>query len=235
MSPLIRRMLRRNDRVPIRSRHLREKRVQAASTFLLKSRRLTLGIVLASVVAVILICFWGLAPSGPRVSQDQTARTRVVSEFDFTFVSRILTEEERDRQRKQVAPVYMVNHNLFSQFEVFINKLNDQIDEFSRNHRNLPRMQQESKLEDTLTESISQSTFNIDVGSVITLYRETGFRGSYRLLQDGLTVLWNINKDGIFSPVGSRGGNPWIDSVLFASWMIVGKPGRLVIEHVNRR
>jgi cyclic-di-AMP phosphodiesterase PgpH len=138
------------------------------------------------------------------VSQDQIARTRVVSESDFSFISRILTERERDRQRKQVAPVYAVNHQLFSRFEVFINALNDLILDFSRNNRNLPRVLQESKLEETLTEFINQSEFKIDVSGAITLYRETDFRGRYRLLQQGLTVLWNINKDGIFSPLGTR-------------------------------
>ena len=43
------------------------------------------------------------------------------------------------------------------------------------------------------------------MNSVLTLYRETDFRGRYRLLQQGLTELWYIYREGIFSPISQPG------------------------------
>jgi putative nucleotidyltransferase with HDIG domain len=200
MSPTFQKWMKRSERVPTRSRHLREKRVEAKSAFLLKSRRLTVLIAFSAMLWVVLICFWGLAPSGPRVALDQIARTRVVSEVDFSFVSKVLTDRERDLQRKQIAPIYSIDYQHFSDFEAFINELNDLIRNFSRNNRNLSLAQQERKLEELISEHIAKSRFNVDVNSLVTLYRESDFWGRYRLLQQGLTVLWNLYREGIFSP-----------------------------------
>ena len=205
MTALYSKFFRRSERSSTKSRHLREKRVEAKSTFLQKSRRLTALILFSTTVALILIGFWGQAPSGPRVSIDQVARTRVIAELPFTYISKIQTEREKDRLRKQVPPVYSVDYQHFSDFEVFINELNDFILEFSKANRNLPKSQQEVKLEEELNAYIAKSNFKLDVNSLLTLYRETDFRGRYRLLSQGLTVLWNIYREGIFSPVASGG------------------------------
>lgn len=204
MTAFLRNFFRKSVKTPTKSRHLREKRVEAKSTFLLKSRRLTLLILLGTTATLILISFWGQAPSGPRVSADQIARIRVIAEFPFSFLSKIQTEREKDRQRKQVPPVYSVNYQHFSNFEVFINELNDLILDFARSNRNLPKNQQELKLEEELNRYITDSDFKLDVSSLLTLYRETDFRGRYRLLQQGLTILWNIYREGIFSPVSAQ-------------------------------
>jgi len=201
MTSFFRKYFLKQEKVPTRSRHLREKRVAAKSTFLLKSQRLTFLIVAITTLAIALITFWGQAPSGPRISVDQIARVQVAAEFPFTYISKIQTDREKDRQRKQVPPVYSVSYQHFSEFEVFINELNDLILEFSKENRNLPRNQQETKLEETLNDYISKSKFPVDVSSILTLYRETDFRGRYRLLQQGLTELWYIYREGIFSPV----------------------------------
>ena len=204
MTALYSKLFRRSKKTPTKSRHLREKRVEAKSTFLQKSRRLTALILFSTTAALILISFWGQAPSGPRVSIGQVARTRVIAEFPFPYISKIQTEAERDRIRKQVPPVYRVDYKHFSDFEVFINELNDLIFDFSRTNRKLPRDQQEAKLEEELNTYIANSEFKLDVNSLLTLYRETDFRGRYRLLSQGLTVLWNIYREGIFSPVSAQ-------------------------------
>ncbi len=206
MTTLFRRIFRIREKGSTRSRHLREKRVAAKSTFLLKSRRLTLLILLCSTILISFVSFWGQAPSGPRISVDQLARVQVNAETSFSYVSRIRTELKRDLQRKQVAPVYAVSYERFSEFEVFINELNDLLLEFSRTHRELSPNEQERKLEETLHTTITNSTFSVDVSSVLTLYRETDFRERYRLLQQGLTELWHIYREGIFSP-GSQAAN----------------------------
>ena len=205
MTALYSKLFRRSEKTPTKSRHLREKRVEAKSTFLQKSRRITTLILFSTTAALILISFWGQAPSGPRVSIDQVARTRVIAELPFHYISKIQTEVEKDRIRKQVPPVYSVNYQHFSDFEVFINELNDLIFNFSKTNRKLPKDQQEVKLEEELNTYIANSAFKLDVNSLLTLYRETDFRGRYRLLSQGLTVLWNIYREGIFSPVSAQG------------------------------
>lgn len=206
MTTLIRKYFRRSDRSATRSRHLREKRVAAKSTFLLKSRRLTIGLVIVTTIAIALVSFWGQAPSGPRISVDQLARVQVISEFPFEYTSKIQTEREKDRMRKQVAPVYSVSYEHFSEFELFINELNDLILEFSRENRDLSKSQQEKKLEEALNTYVAESSFMVNVSSILTLYRETDFRGRYRLLQQGLTELWYIYREGIFSPMSQISG-----------------------------
>jgi len=206
MTTLIRKYFRRSDRSSTRSRHLREKRVAAKSTFLLKSRRLTIGLVIVTTIAIALVSFLGQAPSGPRISVDQLARVQVTAEFPFDYTSKIQTEREKDRMRKQVAPVYSVSYEHFSEFELFINELNDLILEFSRENRDLPKNQQEKKLEEALNTYVAESSFMVDVSSILTLYRETDFRGRYRLLQQGLTELWYIYREGIFSPISQLSG-----------------------------
>jgi len=108
--------------------------------------------------------------------------------------------------RKQVAPVYSVSYEHFSEFELFINELNDLILEFSRENRDLSKSQQEKKLEEALNTYVAESSFMVNVSSILTLYRETDFRGRYRLLQQGLTELWYIYREGIFSPMSQISG-----------------------------
>ncbi len=206
MTAFIRKYLRKRDKNLTRSRHLREKRVAAKSTFLLKNRRLTIAIVVATTFALALISFWGQAPSGPRISADQLARVQVTAEFPFTYISKIQTDREKERQRKQVAPIYSVSYQHFSEFEVFINNLNDLMLKFSQENRDLSKSQQEEQIEALLNETIQKSKFSVDVNGILTLYRETDFRGRYRLLQQGLTELWYIYREGIFSPVSQRPG-----------------------------
>ena len=207
MTTFIRKYFRKGDRSQTRSRHLREQRVAAKSTFLQKSRRLTIALVIATTVAIALISFWGQAPSGPRISVDQLARVQVTAEFPFKYISKIQTDREIDRMRKQVAPVYSVSYEHFSDFEVFINELNDLILEFSRENRDLAKNQQEAKLEEALNNYVSESKFKVDVSSILTLYRETDFRGRYRLLQQGLTELWYIYREGVFNPTSRQVSN----------------------------
>jgi cyclic-di-AMP phosphodiesterase PgpH len=200
MTPYFRSFFNKHERSPTRSRHLREKRDAAKTVFLLTSKRLTSLIIFVSCLIIGLVSFWGQAPSSPRISVDQLARVQVAAEVPFTYTSRIQTERERDRARKQIAPIYAIQYERFSEFEVFINDLNDMILEFSRQNRDLPRVQQESRLEEALNETIARSGFTVDVNAILTLYRVTDFRGRYRLLQQGLTELWHVYREGIFAP-----------------------------------
>ena len=206
MTDFFRRFFPSKNQKATKSRHLREKRVEAKSNFLLQSRRLTFSIGITTLLALILISFWGQAPTGPRVSVDQVARTRVVAEYPFSYESTILTERKKEQERKMVPPVYQVDYSPFSQFELFINRLNSKILDFSRENRELLEEEQNQKLEQELAEFIQSSGLDLDIESLLTLYRETDERVRYRLLQQGLTVLWNIYRQGIFNPVNQRSG-----------------------------
>jgi putative nucleotidyltransferase with HDIG domain len=189
---------------PTKSRHLREKRVEAKSVFLLKSRLLTLLILVGTILALITISFLGQAPTGPQISRGQTARTQVNAEFSFSYESQILTEQKISRERKQVPPVYTIDYNHFQDFEVFINDLNNMILDFSNENRNLPRSQQTAMLEQALDNYIGNSSFEVSTESILSLYRQTDYRGRYRLLQQGIFVLWGIYREGIFDPLTSQ-------------------------------
>ena len=163
-------------------------------------------ILLLSFLATIFVTFWGQAPSGPRLAPDQVARTRVVADFPFEYESRILTDRAKEIRRKEIPPVYTVNYQHFTEFETFINSLNEKILRFSREPLASPETQVE-KLEQELAEIITNSKFHPDVKSLLTLYRETDSQERYRLFQNGLNKLWIICQPGIVDP-----SIPWFAS-----------------------
>jgi putative nucleotidyltransferase with HDIG domain len=204
MTQYLRKLFGQEKDKPTKSRHLREKRVEAKSVFLLNSRLLTLLILVGTFLALIAVSFLGQAPTGPQIYRGQTARTQVIAEFSFSYESELLTQQKIERERKQVPPVYTVNYVHFQDFEVFINDLNNMILDFSNENRNLPRSEQAALLEQALDDYINDSGFELSTDSILTLYRETDYRGRYHLLQQGIFVLWGIYREGIFNPLTSQ-------------------------------
>ena len=207
MASFFKRLLSGQSRTSTRSRHSRDKRAEKKFVFYESSRRIVFLILLLSFLATIFVTFWGQAPSGPRLAPDQVARTRVVADFPFEYESRILTDRAKEIRRKEIPPVYTVNYQHFTEFETFINSLNEKILRFSRANRSLPRETQVEKLEQELAEIITNSKFHPDVKSLLTLYRETDSQERYRLFQNGLNKLWNICQPGIVDP-----SIPWFAS-----------------------
>ncbi|HOO92980.1 MAG TPA: hypothetical protein PKX94_05895, partial [Opitutales bacterium] len=160
MASFLKRLFSGQNRTSTRSRHSRDKRAEKKFVFYESSRRIVLLILLLSFLATIIVTFWGQAPSGPRLAPDQVARTRVVADFPFEYESRILTDRAKEIRRKEIPPVYTVNYLHFTEFETFINSLNEKILRFSRANRSLPRDTQVEKLELELAEIITNSKFH---------------------------------------------------------------------------
>ncbi len=201
MTSFFQKVLNPNGRGHTRSRRVREQRIQAQYNFVEKSRRITFLIFSITTAILILTAFLGQAPSGPRLLPEQVAKTRVIADLDFQYESAILTERKSDRIQKQIPPVYSVDFTHFSSFEVYINELNEFLVSFSREHSELEMSEQIGLLDTSLREWFAAQPYAADINSILTVYQETENTTNYRVLQQGLTLLWNIYRQGIFAPI----------------------------------
>jgi putative nucleotidyltransferase with HDIG domain len=67
-------------------------------------------------ILVVEICFVGLSPAGPQVVKGQYARTRIIAEIPFSYLSEIETERAREEIRQQMPPVYRLDQTPYETF-----------------------------------------------------------------------------------------------------------------------
>ncbi|MBC2594231.1 HDIG domain-containing protein [Ruficoccus amylovorans] len=159
------------------------------------------GLMVALTLAIVLICFVGRSPTGPRVLPGQTARIRVTAEIPFTYTSQIQTNRLIEQRKLQIGPYYQINPDVFQSFSQRIDQLETGIKE-----ELLPELQElpaeDRKLAiDTFTQQFNQLTgMGVSSEDITLLIDRCTPEQLTRYLNEGKLILRDILRDGIYQP-----------------------------------
>lgn len=151
---------------------------------------------------VILICFVGLSPAGPQIYPGQIAKIRIVAEIPFSYDSPIRTRQRAELRRKQTPPIYRLDFEPYQRFEEFIesfvreaNALRSELTETNAE----PQTRQEAVA--AFAESVARETrFNVRGDDVAQLMGDLPEERLERVMNEGLVLLRQLYRDGIYNP-----------------------------------
>ena len=147
---------------------------------------------------VILVCFVGLSPGGPQILLNQEARTRIVAEFPFSYESHFLTERLIQQRRKRIPPVYQLKFDYFNRFQEYINRLRTNLDKFHDNTKEISANDRDLALQKFVTEIAQDSPHYLNSEDLSILLDNLDSEQRDRLLEEGLMLLHNITREGIY-------------------------------------
>ncbi len=159
---------------------------------------------------VIIICYLGQKPKGPRIILNQAAQSRIVSEFHFQYQSEVLAEAAAAAVRAQVPPVFQRTFAPFDKFSDFINDLNSSIAKTQIDFEAEGSEVLQSELQKTATSLIESNNLEIDPDIIAKLTTQTNPKDRSALLTDALSVLKGIYEDGIYSANRSETAGPQV-------------------------
>jgi cyclic-di-AMP phosphodiesterase PgpH len=170
-------------------------------------------------VAVIETCFVGLSPAGPQTTKGQEAKTRIIAEIPFTYVSEIETERAKAEIRQKTPPVYTLDQTPVQNFRKWV--LVE--DESLAKYLSAPGMAEkategpQSGILEVTTEEMEAflaslpegNPYNINGEDLAELANTLGKDERAQALEEGLRFLSDIYRQGIYSenqnPVHSGG------------------------------
>lgn len=149
----------------------------------------------------VFICFAGLSPAGPMVQQDQVSRIRITAEIPFTYVSQIETDRRMEAVRRKVPPVFLLDLEPYREFRSYTEQLLSDLAEFAAVPENTPdelaRLQIQ-EVETFLQEYPANNPYSLRPADLATLYNQLGPARSQATLTEGLIVLGEIFRKGIY-------------------------------------
>jgi len=149
-------------------------------------------------ILAVIFCFVGLSPAGPNVQENQISRIRISSEIDFDYVSRIQTEKKLAAQRQRVPPVYRLAFRPYERFREYLLSLYPAFAESA------PSGDGEELRVETASRFLQQysagNPYGIRPSDLSVLYNQLGKEKGIRMLNEGLHLLRDIHRQGIFDP-----------------------------------
>ena len=154
---------------------------------------------LAFITLVVMICFLGQKPQGPRVILDHPAATRIVAEYPFSYTSEIAMREKISEVRAQVPPVFERTFEPFRQFRETVTDLNSAIAKAQIKQEKRDTGADGGALRETIREAIAKNgATGIDPEAVLALIEQTTPRQRSELFSDALEILRELYEEGIF-------------------------------------
>lgn len=167
--------------------------------YLETSQIVAVGLFLVLLMAVVFICFAGQSPAGPQLLPNQTAKFRVVAEIPFSYESRVRTRRLMDQRRQQVEPVYVLNNKVFDDFRVDIRRLAEKVNSRLPVDEALPMRDVLGPLVEDINRRFRlESGLHLNTEDLLTVITHAPSADRAGLLQEGLLVLREIMREGVF-------------------------------------
>jgi putative nucleotidyltransferase with HDIG domain len=182
----------------------------ATSQFFETSQLIEVSLFALFLGLVVMICYLGQKPKGPRIILNQAAQSRIVSEFQFQYESEVLAESKAAAVRAQVPPVFQRTFVPFEKFRDFINNLNSSIAKNQIDFEAEGSDVLQSELKKAAISLIETSKLNIDPKDILQLTAQTPPKERSALFIDALSVLKDIYEDGIYSASSTETAGPQV-------------------------
>ncbi len=152
-------------------------------------------------VAATLIAFAGLSPASPLVQQDQVSRIRITAEIPFTYVSDIRTQQLLDDVGKRVPPVFRLDMAPYRNFRSYMERLAVDLANYAEVPANTPESLaklEESEIQSFLNEYAAGNPYNLQPSDLATLYNQLGAERFQSVVNEGLIIMGEIFRKGIY-------------------------------------
>lgn len=189
-----------------RRRDSRSSNPDNTTDFFETSRIIEGGLFLLFSMLVVIICFLGQQPRGPRIILGQPASERIVADFPFNYTSQVEAEQLARATRAQVPPVFQRTFQPYEAFKKFISELNsgiakNQIDFESEGPETL-----ETELTKTAQALIESYQLKIDPDIIVELNSQITPKERSTLFQEAIDILKAIYEDGVYT-LGTADGS----------------------------
>ncbi len=178
-----------------------------ASHFFETSKLVEAGLFLLFSMLVVIICFLGQKPKGPRLILNNPAPSRIVAEFPFTYTSKVQAEKMAGAVRAQVPPVFQRTFEPYDAFRKFIGDLNTGIAKNQIDFESQGPEAVSAEQEKTAKSLVEASQLNIDPAVIIELISKITPKERSSLFNDALGVLKSLYDDGVYSARSADGTN----------------------------
>lgn len=151
----------------------------------------------------VFISFFGLSPAGPMVQSDQMARIRVAADIAFDYISRIETERRMESVRQRVPPVFRLEMTQFNAFHAHLNDLFADLAAFASVPENTPieaTRLRINEVESFLEQHPGGNPFGLRATDLLTFYNQLGLERGQSMITEGLIILGEIYRKGIYQP-----------------------------------
>jgi len=182
----------------------------ATSYFFETSQLIEISLFLLFSALVVIICFLGQKPNGPRIILNQAAQTRIVSEFQFEYASAVQAEAAAAAARAQVPPVFQRTFDPYEKYSRFINDLNSSIAKNKIDYEAEGKERLQAELLKTAQALIETNALAIESEKIGELTTQTTPKERSVLFNDALSVLKSIYEDGIYSANHTESAGPQV-------------------------
>lgn len=157
----------------------------------------TLSAWLVSGLVFWVVCFVGLSPAGPVVQEGQFARTRIVSQIDFTYVSVLDTQARAEQIRRRLPPVFRIDQERWQELGGWTETLIERLDSYAPESPGNLRWSaaETSRLLQSLPRTEALDLSPDDLALLLNLVGVEVFEES---LKEGLMVLRELYEKGVF-------------------------------------
>jgi putative nucleotidyltransferase with HDIG domain len=185
----------------IRKRRLGTRREVTGKTRIDKAAVKRFFLYLGFGLIAVFICFSGLSSAGPLVQEGQVSRIRITAEIPFSYVSEIETSKRMEAIRQKVAPVFLLNLEPYRNFRSYMERLAEDLSTFAKVPENTPAnlaQLQPAEVESFLAEYAAGNPYNLRPSDLATLYNQLGGDRLQAAFNEGLIVLGEIFRKGVY-------------------------------------
>ena len=159
------------------------------------------GLYLGFGILATLIAFLGLSSAGPLVHKDQVSRLRIIAEIPFSYVSQIETSRNLEAVRQKVPPVFRLDLSTYRSFRSYLERLTEDLSAYAAVPANTPEEMarlQENEIDTFLADYAAGNPFNVRTDDLATLYNQLGGERMRSATAEGLIVMGEILRKGVY-------------------------------------
>lgn len=149
---------------------------------------------------VVLVCFVGRAPVGPKLLLNQMSKTRIVADFPFSYYSDIRTQQLAEERRQMVPPIYKVDKTIGDVFSSKILKLNEELNELQKSLVDLSSKERAQRIKNFTREFSIENNINLNKENITVILDKTSAKERDYLFSEGLLAFKEITRVGIYNP-----------------------------------
>ncbi len=180
------------------------------------------GLMLGLTLAIVLICFIGRSPAGPRVLPGQTARIRVTAEIPFSYQSQLQTNRLIEQRKRQIGPYYRINPGVYDNFSNKIDLLETELKtDLLPELQELPADDRKIAIDAFNQQFNQQNSLGINTEDLALLIERCTPEQITRYLNEGKLILRDILREGIFQ--ANQLEPPTVDGETVSSYEVFGR------------
>jgi putative nucleotidyltransferase with HDIG domain len=152
-------------------------------------------------VLAVIICFAGLSSHAHLVQKGQVSRIRITSDISFSYISEIQAAEQREAIRRKVPPVFLLDLQPFREFSIWTETLLEDLIEFARVPDNTPEELARLQTDEAnafIADFRLGNRYGVRASDLLTLYNQLGPERLQTATNEGLIILGEIFRQGVF-------------------------------------